>query len=604
MTTNSRPRLVLGTLLLLATSILASEALAKPYPTNACVGVKQREAGKYCRLVLKAWSQWEASGDAARRDAAIASALGRLEKAWLDAEGDAAARDAECQQTTLSTDEVATTVAAAADAIVAAVNGGLDLGDRKQATCGRKLLEASGELCRRLLRAEGEYITEPGRDTKGARRDDAQAAAVATFDRLFSRWRNGPACPSTATSEGVRTQVSDLAGALVTGTTVSPNVADAQFTTISPADPVPYLGRDYEAVCMNGSPYHFFVKRGSVNKVLMYYQGGGACWEQLTCSVPVCDTSVNPNGGDNPNNQNAGFADRNNPNNPFRDWTIVFVSYCSCDIHFGDAAQDYPLHVEHRGYQNARVVEKWVRERFLDPEEVFVTGSSAGAYGAWFHAPLLHEVWPNAHFDVLADAGNGVITQSFLDDHFPNWNFAANIPDTIPGLRDVLLNGSGIPGYTEVVANYFPETNWAHYSTAFDGGTGGQTGFYAVMLADSPIAALSWHTASCAFNAQMRAQAIATAAAVPDNYRYYIGSGSRHTMWGTNRVYTDTTGGVPPLVDWVSAMLASEPGAPDPAWTNVECSNCGLLIGNDVRPNPLAPPFTQVGSDVVIQCGP
>ena len=31
---------------------------------------------------------------------------------------------------------------------------------------------------------------------------------------------------------------------------------------------------------------------------------------------------------------------------------------------------------------NAQVVEKWAREHFVTPEQVFVTGSSAGAYGA------------------------------------------------------------------------------------------------------------------------------------------------------------------------------------------------------------------------------
>ena len=200
----------------------------------------------------------------------------------------------------------------------------------------------------------------------------------------------------------------------------------------------------------------------------------------------------------------SGFADRNNPHNPFRDWNIVFVSYCSCDIHFGDAAQDYPrpMHVEHRGYHNARVVEKWAREHFVNPEEVFVTGSSAGAYGAWFHAPLLHEVWPNAHFHVLADAGNGVITQDFLDDHFPNWNFEANLPDDIPGLREVLRERHRHPrlhrGGRRATSR---STSWAHYSTAFDGGTGGQTGFYNVMLNDNnPIAALTW------WDAQLRVQ--------------------------------------------------------------------------------------------------
>jgi hypothetical protein len=95
----------------------------------------------------------------------------------------------------------------------------------------------------------------------------------------------------------------------------------------------------------------------------------------------------------------------------------------------------------------------------------------------------------------------------------------------------------------------------------------------------------------------MRVQALATAAAVPSNYRYYIGTGSRHTMWGSDKVYTDTTGGVPTIVDWVNGMLGGTA-----AWTNVECTNCGLLLPGDPAPDPLRPPFTAVGSDVLITC--
>ncbi|MEW6271917.1 MAG: pectin acetylesterase-family hydrolase [Thermodesulfobacteriota bacterium] len=373
---------------------------------------------------------------------------------------------------------------------------------------------------------------------------------------------------------------------------------DTAFRTISPVGPIEYEGRELFPTCMDGSPYHFFVKRGSVNKLLMYYQGGGACWDQLTCSVPACDTSVDPDGGDNPNNRTSGFADLADPRNPFRDWHIVFVPYCSCDIHFGDAAQDYPLHVEHRGYHNARVAEKYARENFPDPEEVFVTGTSAGAYGAFFQAPLLHLAYPDAHFNVLADAGNGVITQEFLDLYFPNWNFVANLPPEIPGIREVLDNDEGIPGYTRVVAHHFPDTRWAHYTTAYDGGTGGQTGFYNIMInGNDPIAALSWWEGSCAFNPQMRTQAIQTANENPSNYRYYIGTGSRHGMWGNDKVYEDTTGGVPTIVDWITAMLEGSA-----AWTNVECTNCGLTLPGDPAPDPLQPPFEQVGDDVVIVC--
>ena len=95
----------------------------------------------------------------------------------------------------------------------------------------------------------------------------------------------------------------------------------------------------------------------------------------------------------------------------------------------------------------------------------------------------------------------------------------------------------------------------------------------------------------------MHDQALATAAAVPSNYRYYIGTGSRHTMWGSNKVYGDTTGGVPTVVDWINAMLDGTPG-----WTNVECTNCGLTLSGDPAPSPLALPFQQVGPDIVVSC--
>ena len=75
----------------------------------------------------------------------------------------------------------------------------------------------------------------------------------------------------------------------------------------------------------------------------------------------------------------------------------------------------------------------------------------------------------------------------------------------------------------------------------------GQTGFYNLMLQQSLLGAVNWWEGSCAFNRQMTYQARETSAAIPTNYRYYIGTGSRHTMFGSNKVYDDTTGGVPTI---------------------------------------------------------
>ncbi len=549
----------------------------------------------------------------------LAAARAKFAAAWSQAEGGPAADGLACADMALTTDQAAALLDGTRDTLAAMVGAGPN-----GTGCAGDFFDAVGSMCASSLRAEARYYAEQGRNgAQGRRGENRESARVRFLPRADAALDGGCVDPDDVrpVSNAGRMQTDALVDALSFDVIAAANVDQDQYITVSPTGTIQYEGRGMSPVCMDGSDYHFFARRGSVNKLVMYYQGGGACWEKLTCSVPVCDSGVNPDGGDNPNNFSSGFADSNNPENPFRDWHSVFVSYCGCDIHFGDSAQDYvngaddmePLHVEHRGYQNAKVVEKWAREHFLAPEEVFVTGSSAGAYGAWFHAPLLHDVWPQAQFHVLADAGNGVITEDFLQNSFPNWNFEANLPAKYPEVQEVFDSGTGITGYTKVVAKEFPSTNWAHYSSAFDGGTGGQTGFYNVMLNDNdPLHALTWWEGSCSFNSVMREQVQDTADAVPGNYRYYIGTGARHTMWGSNKVYgiedPDAVGNARMItsdlriVDFVSGMLNSGPGGNDDDWSNFECEDCGLVLPGDPRPSPPEPPFEVIEGVERIVC--
>jgi hypothetical protein len=102
-------------------------------------------------------------------------------------------------------------------------------------------------------------------------------------------------------------------------------------------------------------------------------------------------------------------------------------------------------------------------------------------------------------------------------------------------------------------------------------------------------------------------QATETASLVPENYRYYIGAGSRHTMYGNDKVYTDQSGGESQtIVDWIEDMIAFDPGTSSPDdWQNVECSDCGKVLPGDPTP-PVIPtdPFFDDGGDTVIECTP
>lgn len=123
------------------------------------------------------------------------------------------------------------------------------------------------------------------------------------------------------------------------------------------------------------------------------FAGGGACWNDGTCSQPS-----NPENdldglyldgvyGSPGDTSYDGIYDRENPDNPLKDWYHVHISYCTADLHLGDNAVTYTgeggtLEVNHKGAVNTRAALAWVFNNFSAPEAVFVTGVSAGAYAS------------------------------------------------------------------------------------------------------------------------------------------------------------------------------------------------------------------------------
>ena len=568
-------RLALAILIALAMPALEARAQSSLYPTDACVAAKLDAAAAYCaKAVVTAIYPTNPMIGAARQ---------RLADAWTAAESASSAAGVSCSDTTATADEMIAAIdgaaaQAVADAAAASSQGGWACISQRQLIVG--------QVCQQVLQLQAKHMRTRSADRTREKLDASLASIPGKIDARLGTCSGGPNGATLASFGG------DVADAATFAAFVSPRVS-SDWTMVTPDAQVPYDGKTLEPICSRGTPWVFFVKRGTVNKTLMYYQGGGACWDHTTCTFPTYKVSAGAS--DNPANASSGFANLNNPDNPFKDWNAVFVPYCTGDIHWGDAVQDYKqgqlsVTIRHKGFVNAQVAEKWAREHFVDPDQVFVTGSSAGAYGAIVNSLSLQEkVWPSADFAVLGDAGNGVITQDFLVNDLGKWGIEQNLPDWIPGLQVPLTELSIAELYTDS-ALFYPTHRFANYATAYDGGQGGQTGFYNVMLHPDDLGAwLRWWVPSCDWNAQMRALVYDTASRA-SNYRYYIGSGSRHTMWGSDKVYTDTTGDVPTIVSWVDAMLA---GTPD--WVNVESDDPGLLLPGDPRPDPADPPYTEDG---------
>lgn len=165
------------------------------------------------------------------------------------------------------------------------------------------------------------------------------------------------------------------------------------------------------ALCGNGSQYKFFVHRTQSPNVLFYLEGGGACWDYDTCSGRAGVLgAANPNGIEDDYMQQlkakyvSPIVNGADPGLPFRsrtdlvtkDWNVVYLPYCTGDVHTGQAVTTYddptgaepPLTFHHDGFQNALAAMGWTHQNFPSIDKLFVSGFSAGGTGTsalyWF----------------------------------------------------------------------------------------------------------------------------------------------------------------------------------------------------------------------------
>ncbi|MFI5365876.1 MAG: pectin acetylesterase-family hydrolase [Candidatus Binatia bacterium] len=580
-----------------AVLMASSAAHAGTYATNTCVGKKLSAASTACKQVLTAWKNWEKDQNSSTRDGAISSAGTKLANAWTSAETSATAAGADCTDTTVTGAAMQADLTSAVSNIMNSINAGGPPTSSSDIKCRQVLIKAAITACQNMLTAEGTFVKGLKSDVGGTKRNAKLTTVLQSFT---TAWTLAGCTAVTTPPSDVATELSALDTTAVTDTTISPTVSTA-WTMISPSGPVTYNGKTLTAMCTDASQYVYFVKKGSgsdVNKLLVYYEGGGACWDYNTCNAHIEYATTGPS--HNPANATTGFFDLSNPANPFTNWSMVFVPYCTGDVHWGNATQTYTstdsmhpgsITIHHNGWPNAQVVEKWTREHFVNPDVLFVAGSSAGGYGALLNSLyLLQNAYQASKAYVFDDAGAGIITPTFQDTNLVLWGVPSTLPTWIKGIGHTPINKLNIADVAIDAANFYnPRADFVQYTTSYDQT---QTFFYALMPPASDASLnVPWWNKTCDWNAKMLTNL--TSVSGP-NYRYYIGAGSRHTVWGFDNVYDDTTGGVPLLVDWIRAMLSGDTAN----WQNTQCGDCSLEPG-DPAPSPLAEPFEAGG---VVNC--
>lgn len=164
--------------------------------------------------------------------------------------------------------------------------------------------------------------------------------------------------------------------------------------------------------CAHDSTFTFKVRPGLPDKVMIFLNGGGACWRAAECDPKAKPTYTMTSDSANDASVRQGIFDVANEANPVRDYTMIYIPYCTGDVHLGTRTVDYEksgkyFAVRHEGAANLEAVLDWVYSNIRNPRLVFVTGVSAGAIPTPVVAAKVARRYPRARVVQLGDGAGG-----------------------------------------------------------------------------------------------------------------------------------------------------------------------------------------------------
>jgi hypothetical protein len=300
-----------------------------------------------------------------------------------------------------------------------------------------------------------------------------------------------------------------------------------------------------ETRCARGGPYAFWIRKGDPEKLLVFFQGGGGCFDETTCAPGSVWFDDRVDASDDPGIAGEGILDLGNADNPFADYSIVFIPSCTGDVHTGTRVVTYgPHRIQQKGFFNARAALAHAFRAFPGADEVFVTGCSAGSVGSAFHADAVLRRYPDARVTQVGDSLAFVFHRPVnladwgAHERFPTW------------FRPPRPNGRWtMVEFLSALAKEYPDRTFARFNHANDDV---QVQFYAAVGGNPEGFA-------------PRLRAAEEELKELENYRSYLACGFEHCAFDRSTFYSTETGGVR-LRDWIADLAAEK---------DVDCPECG-----------------------------
>ncbi len=195
-----------------------------------------------------------------------------------------------------------------------------------------------------------------------------------------------------------------LAGLIAVGVGVGVLLKKTIFMSYPELKGEPKVGQWYQVTpegttSSNGTEWHGIFRKGTENKVVVYFFGGGVSITPETSKQGTKFFAVDMTAQ---NFVAQGGIGSTAENNPFKDWSFIVIPYASGDFHTGTGEYRYTSDgkektVYHHGYTNYAAMVETVKPYIGEPDTLLVTGFSAGGFATSLLADDVIDRFPSAN---------------------------------------------------------------------------------------------------------------------------------------------------------------------------------------------------------------
>ncbi len=286
-------------------------------------------------------------------------------------------------------------------------------------------------------------------------------------------------------------------------------------------------------LCLDGSEYRMATLNAESEDLMIFLQGGGACWSELCLATASAPAGIPQN----------GFLNPNRADNPVNSWNVAYFPYCDGSLFAGDVEvdrnNDGVVDRQQRGLANLTASVEVIKRNFPELDNIVISGSSAGGFGTILATPMFRLFYPEAQISVFNDAGAGICRpgdSEFIYGLFSEWDAGALVPPACP---DCFENGH----LTDLLAYELEQDDNLRigvFSSAEDGVIAGQF----------------MRIPAQTFATELRAEADRLHTEYPERYAAFLVPGTSHTAYLTG--YETTFVEDVRLSDWVNWMIEDD----------------------------------------------